>query len=183
VQSQRPAAALDIRRATQYTVVTMVETAIRPATEYDLAVIVDFIRLMAEEMAGNGGYPVDRSPDAWSEFTEQLGAHIGRYGCGCFLAEQVEPEPRPVGAAVGYIVPLEQIFVARKRLHISAVYVIPEARGQGLGRGLIETCLNWGRNQGALEAELNVLVDNPARHLYEELGFRPHGINMVRPLN
>ena len=34
----------------------------------------------------------------------------------------------------------------------------------------------------AAEADLNVLVANPARRLYEQLGFQPHEISMVKKL-
>jgi len=35
----------------------------------------------------------------------------------------------------------------------------------------------------AAEADLNVLVANPARRLYEHLGFQPQEISMVKKLS
>lgn len=47
------------------------------------------------------------------------------------------------------------------------VGVVPERRGQGLGRALIEAALN--ETDGGVK--LHVEHDNPARRLYERLGF------------
>ncbi len=51
--------------------------------------------------------------------------------------------------------------------------VAPEARGKGVGRGLVSTLMAWGRDQGAHAAYLQVRDDNDvARNLYRSLGFR-----------
>jgi ribosomal protein S18 acetylase RimI-like enzyme len=47
------------------------------------------------------------------------------------------------------------------------VSVAPETRGQGIGRQLIEHCL--AETKG--EVKLHVEYDNPAKRLYERLGF------------
>lgn len=47
------------------------------------------------------------------------------------------------------------------------VTVAPETRGQGVGRKLIEHCL--AETKG--EVKLHVEYDNPAKRLYERLGF------------
>lgn len=59
-------------------------------------------------------------------------------------------------------------------LGVFDVVVAPSARGQGLGRVLLDRLLVWGTRQGARLAYLQVMDDNqPARRLYTRLGFRP----------
>jgi GNAT superfamily N-acetyltransferase len=88
-----------------------------------------------------------------------------------------------VGIAAAHIEPLENIFAAKTRLHLSAVYTVPRARCQGIARQLIQKVLEWGQRMNAAEADLNVLVANPARRLYEHLGFQPQEISMVKKLS
>jgi GNAT superfamily N-acetyltransferase len=51
-------------------------------------------------------------------------------------------------------------------------YVIPERRGRGLGRALLEAALDHARKRGAARIDLNTSVsDVAARALYESAGF------------
>jgi GNAT superfamily N-acetyltransferase len=55
------------------------------------------------------------------------------------------------------------------------IEVRPDHRRRGLALGLMEALLEWGAEQGATTAYLQVLGDNePAIRLYERLGFREH---------
>jgi len=65
---------------------------------------------------------------------------------------------------------------------VSAVHVTPAARRQGIGRLLVEGALEWGQYRGCEKAELNVLVVNPARKLYEAMGFEPSELVMIKGL-
>ncbi|WP_323793953.1 GNAT family N-acetyltransferase [Nocardioides sp.] len=57
----------------------------------------------------------------------------------------------------------------------AGIEVSPTARRQGLGRAVMAALLDWGAEQGATTAYLQVLDDNrPALALYEALGFREH---------
>jgi GNAT superfamily N-acetyltransferase len=62
------------------------------------------------------------------------------------------------------------------------VYVVPEHRRRGIGRALLNAALEWGRGEGCDEAELDVLVANPARALYEGAGFRDFEMKMTLDL-
>lgn len=56
---------------------------------------------------------------------------------------------------------------------IEAVAVLPEQRGRGVGRALVERALEEAVRAGKRRSALYVMEDNlPARRLYESLGFR-----------
>jgi ribosomal protein S18 acetylase RimI-like enzyme len=64
------------------------------------------------------------------------------------------------------------IWSAGLESYLAELYVTPARRGQGLGRGLMETALREARNRGA--DTMDIGVDEPdlaARRLYESLGF------------
>ena len=64
------------------------------------------------------------------------------------------------------------IWSAGLECYLAELYVTPARRGQGLGRGLMETALREARDRGA--DSMDIGVDEPdlaARKLYESLGF------------
>lgn len=66
-------------------------------------------------------------------------------------------------------------FVTVSEGWIEEVGVVPEWRGRRLGAHLVARTLTAIDRQGRDEAWLAVGCDNPARSLYERLGFRNHG--------
>jgi len=59
---------------------------------------------------------------------------------------------------------------------IGNVSVLPDYRGRGIARHLMETCLEKARDDGGEWVALEVRADNaPARHLYLSLGFQQTG--------
>lgn len=65
--------------------------------------------------------------------------------------------------------------------YLAELYVVPERRGQGLGRALMEAAIQLARDAGADYMHLGTSEDDTAaRHLYESLAFsnregRPDG--------
>lgn len=56
--------------------------------------------------------------------------------------------------------------------YLEELYVVPERRGQGLGRALLEAALEHARERGARHIDLNTSEDDvAARALYERMGF------------
>jgi ribosomal protein S18 acetylase RimI-like enzyme len=56
--------------------------------------------------------------------------------------------------------------------YLEELYVVPERRGHGLGRALLEAALDLARERGAGFIDLGTSVDDvAARALYEKLGF------------
>jgi ribosomal protein S18 acetylase RimI-like enzyme len=55
-------------------------------------------------------------------------------------------------------------------------------RGRGVGRAAMELAEAEARGRGCIEIGLTVIADNPARRLYESLGYREASVRMRKPL-
>ena len=56
--------------------------------------------------------------------------------------------------------------------YLEELYVVPERRGRGLGRALLEAAMDYARARGADRIDLNTSEDDvAARALYERTGF------------
>jgi len=56
--------------------------------------------------------------------------------------------------------------------YLEELYVVPERRGQGIGRGLMDAALGLARERGAAGMEVVTGEDDTvARVLYESVGF------------
>lgn len=55
------------------------------------------------------------------------------------------------------------------------IAVVPQLRGRGLGRRLLEQVLADARERGAERVFLEMRTNNPAADLYRKLGFEPIG--------
>jgi GNAT superfamily N-acetyltransferase len=59
---------------------------------------------------------------------------------------------------------------------LNAMWVAPEARGQGAAAALCDACAEWARERGFATLEVEVFEDNLAgRRTYESAGFVAHG--------
>ena len=76
------------------------------------------------------------------------------------------------GSVVGYTIAHHAIDEGE----ILNLGVVPELRGQGVGRALVEAMLSRLRNEGVRTVFLEVRESNaPAQHLYASLGFAEVG--------
>ena len=141
-----------------------------------------FIRSMVEEMAALGGHAVSTVEASWTMVAQGVTENLTHPEYGYFLAEQGGAPPTLLGMVAAHITTLAGGFAPIQTLHISAVYVVPIARRQGLAQRLLYTAFAWGRHAGCVEADLHVLVHNPARTVYERLGFTAFEFHMVRSL-
>lgn len=102
----------------------------------------------------------------------------GRPGDAGVIA--VDDGGRPLGAAWRRIFPPDDPgygFVAPDVPELS-IGVHADARGQGIGRALLDSLLALAREQGARALSLSVDRQNPARYLYERAGFRDAGVSL-----
>ena len=64
------------------------------------------------------------------------------------------------------------LYAAAPDAYLGELYVVPERRGEGIGRALLEAAIEAARERGATRIELNTSTDDePARGLYESSGF------------
>jgi ribosomal protein S18 acetylase RimI-like enzyme len=64
------------------------------------------------------------------------------------------------------------IWSSGKECYLAELYVVPDRRGNGLGRALMETAIEVARGEGADFMDLGTSEDDvAARALYESLGF------------
>lgn len=136
----------------------MSETIERAETAADVAAVKTLFRAYAESL--------DFSL-CFQDFEAEMADFPGRYGGpgGCLLLAR--SGDRPVGA-VG-LWPLRGNVCEMKRM-----YVLPEARGAGLGRRLAVAIIAEGRRLGYRAMRLDTVprLMAPAVALYRELGFR-----------
>jgi ribosomal protein S18 acetylase RimI-like enzyme len=70
----------------------------------------------------------------------------------------------------------EAIWDTALECYLAELYVVPEQRGQGLGRALMEAAMEAARAEGATHMDLGTAEDDlAARGLYESLGFDNRG--------
>ena len=103
------------------------------------------------------------------------------------IAEDFVPEggARPVGWAFAHDDKAEVFVVEQERRHgfLAELYLMPQARGKGLGRALIEGCESWARGRGHKLLTVGVLAQNPtAVRAYEGAGYAPYVTIMRRYL-
>lgn len=81
-------------------------------------------------------------------------------------------DSEPCGMANLYIQPY------KKQAHtcLFSIIVKEELRGKGVGKALLEHVMRYAKERFHIEIlHLEVYDGNPARHLYERLGFREYG--------
>ncbi len=107
--------------------------------------------------------------DAWSRplmRAELAGEH------GYYLVALADEGRGPIEGYGGLLAPWRS-----EQADIQTIAVVESARGQGLGRTLMQALLVEARRRGAREVFLEVRADNPgAEHLYETLGFERIGV-------
>jgi len=94
-----------------------------------------------------------------------------RAGDGIILIASFDD--KAVGFIDAHLKERPPIFKQRVQGYIANVFVLPEVRGKGIGRKLVEGAIVWLRDQGALDVELSVAERNESgRSFWQNLGFR-----------
>jgi GNAT superfamily N-acetyltransferase len=156
------------------------EIVIRPAVQDEATWVAAMIRRMVEEMASYGGHAPATAQSAWECLARTVADQINSADARYLIAES--PQHERVGVVGATLATLDDVLAPKKLLHISAVYVLPPARGAGIGSRLMTAILAWGRASGCELCDLNVVARNPAKSLYEKHGFSVFEFKMMRPL-
>lgn len=144
------------------------EVTVRAATPADLDTVVELRLALVREHRANPLYSRVR-PDAPIAARRHFAAQLRSSDEVIFLAEH---HGRPVG--ILRCVQVAGIPLVFPSLHgyISSVYVVPEARRQGVLRRLFAEALAWCRARGLDEIRLHNAVENEAANAaWESLGF------------
>jgi putative acetyltransferase len=133
---------------------------IRPIQPSDDAAVAAIIRTVMPEFGAKGpGFAIN-DPEVDHMFEAYT-----RKGAAYFV---VENEDRVVGG--GGIAPLDG--AAEGTCELRKMYFLPEARGGGFGKRVLELCLEQARTLGYTRVYLETLTGmDAAMRLYERLGF------------
>ncbi len=71
-------------------------------------------------------------------------------------------------------------YTGARRGYVYDLYVEPTARGQGIGRALLEAAEAASRARGDTELGLTAAADNPAQALYRALGFETQRLTLTK---
>jgi GNAT superfamily N-acetyltransferase len=131
---------------------------IRPATPQDVALILRFVRELAE---------FEREPDAVKATEESLSyALFNERSAEAVIAEQ---EGKPMGFALFFH--NFSTWTGRKGLYLEDLYVTPEARGSGVGTALLRHLAGIALDRDCARFEWAVLDWNtPAIDFYTAMG-------------
>lgn len=155
---------------------------IRDVSAADIPLSVEFLLRMLAEMSAisDPAMQLDELAPDWLAGRVRASLADDEH---VFKIAVTEEEQQPaVGLIEASVVQPHPVFAARRTCHIHSVYVVPERRRQGIARAMLAEILDWGRGHKCVEAELTVLAKNPARHLYENLGFSVFELELRRPL-
>ena len=158
----------------------MDKIAVRDARYDEAGFIVQMIRQMVTDMASYGGYAPAPEDEAWEKLSIALTTELQGENSKYVIAEAENGDL--IGIAGAELRTLGAALAPKRTLHISVVYVLPSLRRSGIGSKLIARILDWGRTVGIEQCDLNVLSRNPARSLYEKLGFSVVEVKMVGSL-
>jgi GNAT superfamily N-acetyltransferase len=141
-----------------------VPLVLRDAVPADAPVLLALIRALAE---------YEREPDAVETTVETLAAQLAapEPPFAALLAEED-------GAVLGFALHFATYSTWRGRVgvHLEDLFVVPEARGRGIGFALLAALARHAVDVGAARLEWSVLDWNrPAIDFYERLGAQPLG--------
>jgi GNAT superfamily N-acetyltransferase len=139
-----------------------VTVTIRPATEDDCGLILDFIRELAL---------YEKAPEAVVATEAQLREH-GFGAKPAFEALIAELDGAPVGMALFHA--RFSTWLGHRTLFLEDIVVREAARGHGVGRRLMGRLAAIALERGWDRVDFHVLDWNPARRFYEKLGFSHH---------
>lgn len=75
------------------------------------------------------------------------------------------------------------VFARGPTLAVGELYVVPDARGEGVAGALLDRATDWGETRGCERVGLSVNAENDrARAFYDSRGFETRRLKLDRPL-
>lgn len=135
---------------------------IRPANPTDVSQILWFIRQLA--IYEKAEHEVHATAPQLHEALFGDSAH-----CGCLMAEM---DDQPIGFALYFF--NFSTWLGKPGLYLEDLFVMPESRGLGAGKALLQALAKVAVERGCGRFEWSVLDWNtPAIEFYESLGAKP----------
>lgn len=135
---------------------------IRPAVEADVLLVLRFIKALAE-------YEKMSDDVVATEADIRAGLFGPRRVAECAIAEW---EGAPAGFALFFH--NYSTFVGKPGIYLEDLFVLPELRGNGIGKALLAHLAKLARERGCARLEWAVLDWNaPSIAFYQSLGARP----------
>ena len=162
----------------------MGEIAIVPVGLERLEELVEFWQLLhrhqADVCAKVPGLAVLSEPASAEIVREQYREMLSTPDPLAFIAED---GGRPVGYLIGFYDEPHFMWETARVGHVDSFYVLPETRGRGVGRLLMEAAYTAMRDAGATAVALEVVDANEiARRFYDQQGFTTTFAQMHRAL-
>lgn len=155
---------------------------IRRATPDDVPAVLPMV---AAIVAQHHAWDPDRYaplPDVLDRYERWLPARA-RDDRGVFLVAEDPSTHELVGFLIATIDPNIPIYTLKEYAFIQDLWVTPTHRRRGIARRLVEHALTHLRARNITQVRLETAAPNdPARRLFESLGFRPTTIDMLRTL-
>jgi GNAT superfamily N-acetyltransferase len=143
----------------------MDQLIVRPAEPSDLDLLLDFEQAMIE---------AERPYDD----TIRTGPNVRYYDLESLIAASdaevvvAELDSEIIGSGYARIEAAEPYLNHSKHSYLGFMYVIPEHRGRGVNKKIVEALEAWSLSQGVTEMQLEVYADNVgAIKAYEKSGY------------
>lgn len=156
---------------------------IRPATANDVPAILPLVRALCDLHAAKDPQRFAVRPDVIDRYAAWLPERAADPRSVLLVATPTAAAG-PVGFTVGTVEPEVPIFWIPECGWIHDVYVSPEARRQGVARGLVREAVARFRAIGVKQVRLHTgLFNDQARATFSAEGFRPCVVEMLRSLD
>ncbi|MFB6109952.1 MAG: GNAT family N-acetyltransferase [Halodesulfurarchaeum sp.] len=152
--------------------------AVSPATSADLESVLECWVSLVESQRAHG-----------SHIEGETNRRVARDLLGQYIAGDMLSVARPAGGSPGGPILGFVMFYRDQGLFeesevrgtIENVYVVPEARGEGVGTALLDHAEGALADRGVTVVSLSAMADNDrARDWYRERGYEPHRITFER---
>ena len=135
----------------------------RPMTDDDLPFVAELYASTRREEVAQTGWPAEMQE---AFLRQQHEAQHGHYSLHFGDAEWLIIERE--GESIGRLYIRDEA----EQLHVIDISLVPESRGQGIGGAILRDVLGEARELGK-SVSIYVEKVNPARRLYDRLGFEP----------